>query len=198
MRETEITKFLVSFSGQIEFLTFPAGVFDAKLYVNYVVVWGPDWDPISGMSSGTTQMAHCGSDPEKVVFNMPVEMTFCSTNVFGWPQIILTVRAVNAISGDTLRGYAVFLMPPTAGTRVVTAPLMRPRAATVLGEWVAWITGRHPELADVRMLADGKDNYLLRTESYGAVTVSMTMISKDLRKLGYDNEPPTYKNIFQQ
>lgn len=83
MKETEITKFLVSFSGQIEFVTFPAGVFDDSLYICYDIVWGLDWDPISGLSSGTTQMARCGSDPEKVVFNMPFEMVFSSTNISG-------------------------------------------------------------------------------------------------------------------
>ncbi|KAJ0176989.1 hypothetical protein K1T71_006998 [Dendrolimus kikuchii] len=192
MKETEITKFLVSFSGQIEFVTFPAGVFDDRLYINYDIVWGLDWDPISGLSSGTTQRARCGSDPERVVFNMPFEMVLSSTNISGWPQLILTVRAQNLISGDSLRGYALILLPPTTGNRVISAPLFRPRAATMLGEWLAWLTGRHPELADVRMLADGKDNYLLRTESYGMVTVNMTMVSKDMRKLGYDNQPPIF------
>ncbi|XP_028174429.1 B9 domain-containing protein 1 [Ostrinia furnacalis] len=189
MKENGITKFLVSFSGQIEYVVFPAGVFDEQLYVHYEVVWGPDWDPVSGLASGTSQMACPGSDPEKVVFNMPIELVFSSTNVFGWPQLVITVRAQNAISGDSLHGYALVLMPPTAGARAATAPLLRPRAATVLGEWLSWMTGRRPELTDPKMLAGGKENYLLRTESYGSVMVTLSMVSKDLRKLGYDNQP---------
>lgn len=83
MKGSDITKFLVSFNGQVEYAAFPGGVFDEQLYMQYETVWGPDWDPISGLTSGTSQMARCGSEPEKVVFNMPLEMLFGSTNVFG-------------------------------------------------------------------------------------------------------------------
>ncbi|KAJ8727902.1 hypothetical protein PYW08_016287 [Mythimna loreyi] len=193
MKDSEITKFLVSFAGQIEYVTFPGGVFDDQLYVQYETVWGPDWEPVSGLTSGSSQMARSGVNPERVVLNLPLEMVFSSTNVSGWPQIIITVRAQNTITGDALRGYSLFLMPPTAGPSLVSAPLVRPRAATLLGEWMSWITGRYPELAGPKMLASGKDNYLLRTESYGSVTISLSMVSKDLRKLGYDNQPPIYK-----
>ncbi|XP_045497708.1 B9 domain-containing protein 1 [Colias croceus] len=190
MRDTEVTKFLVSFNGQIEYVLFPAGVFDDQLYLQYDIVWGPDWEPISGLSSGTSQIASSGNDPEKVVFNLPIEMVFGSTNVYGWPQLIVTVRVKTFIMGDCLRGYGLFLLPPITGNHQVEASLVRPRSATILGEWVSWLTGKKPELADPKMLASGKDNYLLRTESYGSVVMKMNMLSKDLRKLGYDNQPP--------
>ncbi|XP_023941224.1 B9 domain-containing protein 1 [Bicyclus anynana] len=195
MRETEVTKFLVSFSGHIEHVRFPAGVFDDQLYLQYDIVWGEDWSPISGLSSGTSQMATSGHDPERVIFNMPIEMVFGSTNVFGWPQLVVTVRAKNSLCGDSLRGYAVLLLPPTAGSQRLSAQLVRPRPATLLGEWLAWLTGRGPELADPKMLADGKDNYLLSTESYGSVSLQVTMVSKDFRKLGYDNQPAVWKSL---
>lgn len=83
MKESEVTKFLVSFTGQIEYVTFPAGVFDDQLYLQYEIVWGPDWEPVSGLTSGTSQMARSGKDPERVVFNMPLDMVFSSTNVSG-------------------------------------------------------------------------------------------------------------------
>ncbi|KAF9407484.1 hypothetical protein HW555_012513 [Spodoptera exigua] len=195
MKDSEITKFLVSFTGQIEYVTFPGGVFDDLLYIQYETVWGPDWEPVAGLTSGSSQMARCGIDPERVVFNLPLEMVFSSTNVSGWPQIIISVKAQNTIFGDALRGYSLFLLPPTTGMSLASAPLVRPLAATLLGDWLAWITGRYPELSDPKMLASGKDNYLLRTESYGTVTVSLSMVSKDLRKLGYDNQPPVYKVV---
>ncbi|CAG9584380.1 unnamed protein product [Danaus chrysippus] len=189
MREGEVTKFLVSFNGNIEYVRFPAGVFDENLYLQYDVVWGPDWDPLSGLNSGTSQMARSGNDPEKVIFNMPLEITFSSTNVYGWPQIVVSVRARNFISSDSLRGYALFHLPAVTGTQELVAHLVRPRSASLVGEWVAWLTGRYPELIDPKILASGKENYLLKTESYGTVVMRVTMVSKDLRKLGYDNQP---------
>lgn len=89
MKEIELTQFLVSFTGQIENVVFPAGVFDELLYIQYETVWGPDWSPVSGLTSGTSQMARSGNDPEKVVFNMPLEMVFSSTNVSGCECFIL-------------------------------------------------------------------------------------------------------------
>lgn len=83
MKESEITKFLVSFTGQIEYVTLPGGVFDDQLYVQFETVWGPDWEPMSGITSGTSQMACSGGDPERVTFNLPLEMVFSSTNVSG-------------------------------------------------------------------------------------------------------------------
>lgn len=71
----------------------------------------------------------------------------------------MTVRANNTLCRESLRGYSVVLTPPTTGVRELVTPLYRPRAATMLGEWLAWLTGRHPELADPKMLASGKENY---------------------------------------
>lgn len=88
MRENECTKFLVSISGQIENVRFPAGVFDEELYLQYDFVWGPDWSVESGLTSGTTQMSRSGVDPETVVFNMPLEIVFSSTNVSGCEFIL--------------------------------------------------------------------------------------------------------------
>lgn len=79
--------------------------------------------------------------------------------IFIGPQLVITVRAKNFLTGDTLRGYALFLLPPTTGTGEFSSPLVRPRSGTLLGEWFSWLTGRHPELIDPRMLANGKENY---------------------------------------
>ncbi|KAG6447078.1 B9 domain-containing protein 1 [Manduca sexta] len=195
MKENDLTKFFVTFSGQIEYVTFSGGVFDDYLCIHYEFVWGPDWAPISGLSMGSSQMSSIGTDPEKAVFNMPIDMVFSSTNIYGWPQLVVTVKAHNRITGESLRGYALALMPSSTGLREITAPILRPRASTTIGEWVAWLTGKYPELVEPKLLAHGKDNYLLRTESEGTITLNVTMMSKNLRKLGYDNQPPSYRNM---
>lgn len=89
MKESEITKFLISFNCRIDYVLFPGGVFDDQIFLQYDVVWGPDWDPISGLNTGTSQMAMPGRDPERVVFNLPIEMVFSSTNVSGCKCVFL-------------------------------------------------------------------------------------------------------------
>lgn len=92
MKNTEVTKFLISFNGQIEYVVFPAGVFDNQLYIQYDIVWGPDWDPVSGLCSATSQLASCGNDPEKVVFNLPLDLVFGSTNVYGCMYFYIFIK----------------------------------------------------------------------------------------------------------
>lgn len=92
MKESEFTKFLISFTGRLDYVVFPGGVFDEKFYIQYDFVWGPDWDPISGLNSGTSQIATSGRDPERVIFNLPFEMVFSSTNVFGCKCIVMPLQ----------------------------------------------------------------------------------------------------------
>lgn len=72
---------------------------------------------------------------------------------------MVSVRARNFISSDSLRGYALFHLPAVTGTQELVAHLVRPRSASLFGEWIAWLTGRYPELIDPKILASGKENY---------------------------------------
>lgn len=83
MKSGDVTKFLISIAGQIEYVTFPAGVLDEEMYLQYDTVFGPDWEVVSGLTSATSQIARVGNDPERIVFNLPVEMLFNSTNISG-------------------------------------------------------------------------------------------------------------------
>lgn len=75
--------FYINIIGQIDFAFYPIGFDGTKLFCRYDVVAGPDWELISGMSAGVTQNASVGSTIETVVFNMPLEMMFKSTNPYG-------------------------------------------------------------------------------------------------------------------
>lgn len=75
--------FHISVTGQIECAQFPIAPNSRTLYCRYDIVAGADWELISGLKSGVTQNAMSGSDSRKIVFNMPIEFTFKSTNPFG-------------------------------------------------------------------------------------------------------------------
>lgn len=75
--------FFINIIGQIDYAYYPIGFDGQKLFCRYDVVAGPDWELVSGFSSGVTQNASVGETNDKVVFNMPVEMMFKSTNPFG-------------------------------------------------------------------------------------------------------------------
>lgn len=75
--------FFLNVTGQIDFAYYPVGFEYTKLFCRYDIVAGADWELISGMSSGVTQNASIGQANDKIVFNMPLEMMFKSTNPFG-------------------------------------------------------------------------------------------------------------------
>lgn len=75
--------FHLNIIGQIESCYFPIGVNGTKLFCRYDVCAGPDWEIISGMTSGVTQCSEPGTKMEEIVFNMPLEIMYKSTNPYG-------------------------------------------------------------------------------------------------------------------
>ena len=80
--ETE-NYFNLSVNGQIESAYFPMGPESKTLFCRYDIVYGDDWDVCSGLKSGVTQCADSTHSMDKIVFNMPIEICFKSTNPFG-------------------------------------------------------------------------------------------------------------------
>ncbi|GBP39865.1 B9 domain-containing protein 1 [Eumeta japonica] len=187
MDNSETTKFLVSISGQVEYVYSAGGIFDEELSIQYETVWGPDWEVISGLTEATSQMARPGRDAEKVVFNLPIELVFSSTNISGWPQLVFTMKGINYWGLCSVQGYALMLIPTTVGPRRLSIPFFRLKAPTVLGEWVSWFTGRTPELADPKMWAIGKDNYYFNTwRMHKSSSVADEMVTVKMALNGLD------------
>jgi hypothetical protein len=48
---------------------------------------------LAGMESGITQVASVpGGSDSAMVWNFPIDLTFKSTNVYGWPQLVIGVH----------------------------------------------------------------------------------------------------------
>ena len=96
--------FYLNIVGQLKSCRFPMGPDAGSIFCRYVqviledliivtktkfisrfdVVVGADWEIVSGIKSGITQYASSStSEFEEVVFNMPIECTFKSTNIYG-------------------------------------------------------------------------------------------------------------------
>lgn len=75
--------FYLNILGEIQSAQFPLGADGSGLFVRYDVVAGDDWEIVSGVKSGITQCANSGRISDEIVFNMPIECTFKSTNIHG-------------------------------------------------------------------------------------------------------------------
>ncbi|XP_018089917.1 B9 domain-containing protein 1 isoform X1 [Xenopus laevis] len=155
--------FLLNVSGQIESAEFPE--FD-DLYCKYSFVYGHDWAPTSGIEEGISQItSKSQGGKQTLVWNFPVEITFKSTNPYGWPQIVISVYGPDVFGNDVVRGYGAVHLPFTPGS---------------------WFMGRRPEFTDPKVVAQGEGREVTRVRSQGCVTVSFNVVTKDLKKLGYN------------
>ncbi|CAJ0915141.1 unnamed protein product [Ranitomeya imitator] len=69
-----------------------------------------------GVEEGISQIASKNrAVTQSVVWNFPVEITFKSTNPFGWPQIVISVYGPDAFGNDVVRGYGAVHLPFTPG-----------------------------------------------------------------------------------
>lgn len=130
-----------------------------------------------GVEHGVTQIATAGSSSTAVaslaasssgssasftdkqslfVFNYPLDITFSSTSVFGWPQISLSLYSLSSMGKDTIEGYCSQHLPLQPGKHVRYLRLYAPESSSMCQRLIAWITGNRPEFFDSRFAAAGK------------------------------------------
>ncbi|XP_064317497.1 B9 domain-containing protein 1 [Phalacrocorax carbo] len=179
--------FLLAVSGQIESGQFPG--FD-DLYCKFCFVYGQDWVPTAGLEEGISQITS-KSDvaPTMLVWNFPINITFKSTNPSGWPQIVVSVYGPDFFGNDVVRGYGAVHVPFTPGRHTRTIPMFVPESTSRLQKFTSWFTGRRPEFTDPRVVAQGEGREVTRVRSQGFVTISFNVVTKDMKKLGYDVSP---------
>lgn len=75
--------FYLNVLGEIKAAEFPLGPGGSGIFVRYDIVAGDDWEMVSGVKAGITQCANGSRASDSIVFNMPIECTFKSTNIHG-------------------------------------------------------------------------------------------------------------------
>lgn len=74
--------FLISVSGQIEYIDILAGA-GSSWHCKYEFVAGTDWKIVGGLEAGLSQIANVVVNGDKIVLNLPVEIIYKSTNPYG-------------------------------------------------------------------------------------------------------------------
>ncbi|XP_069838229.1 B9 domain-containing protein 1 isoform X2 [Dendropsophus ebraccatus] len=151
--------FLLNVNGQIESAEFPE--FD-DLYCKYCFVYGHDWAPTSGVEEGISQIASKNRTANRsIVWNFPIEITFKSTNPYGWPQIVVSVYGPDVFGNDVVRGYGAVHLPVTPDIKRLFPCLSRSLPPSF------------------------RSSQVTRVRSQGFLTLSFSVVTKDLKKLGY-------------
>ncbi|XP_065065456.1 B9 domain-containing protein 1-like [Rhopilema esculentum] len=187
--------FLVMVSGQIETAWFPE--FD-ELYCKYSFVYGQDWVITTGHEGGLSQIATKSPDERQLfVWNFPLDVTFKSTSPFGWPQLVVSCYGQDSVRGyDVVRGYGAVHVPISPGSHTREISMFVPESSSAFQKFTGWISGRRPEFIDPQVVAQGEGREVTRVRSQGKVRVKFNIITRDLKKLGYDTEPSTVAHPF--
>nr|XP_033770669.1 B9 domain-containing protein 1 isoform X1 [Geotrypetes seraphini] len=124
------TVFLLMVNGQIESANFPE--FD-ELYCKYCFVYGQDWAPTAGLEEGISQITSKNPGIQQtMVWNFPLDISFKSTNPYGWPQIVVSVYGPDVFGNDVVRGYGAVHVPFTPGRHRRTIPMFVPESSSKL------------------------------------------------------------------
>ncbi|KAI8854760.1 B9 domain-containing protein 1 [Chytridium lagenaria] len=144
--------------GQVESALFPG---QDNIYCKVSFVYGSDWNVISGLEEGLTQIAKAptsatfgeaayasGNYSRACVWNFPLEISFKSTNPYGWPQLIVSVYGLDEFGRDVVRGYGSIRLPIISGKHTLYVHTFVPVATSPMNQFLSWMSGRLPEFID--------------------------------------------------
>ena len=93
---------------------------------------------------------------------MPVAWSLRSTNIFGWPQLALSIYGPDFMGRDVIRGYGTIHLPRKPGRHTLYIPLFTPDATTPVNGLLSYFAGKLPEFIDPKFVtrADGREGTL--------------------------------------
>eukprot|EP00117_Sycon_ciliatum_P030507 scpid71653/ scgid3011/ B9 domain-containing protein 1 len=121
--------FLLMAVGQIESAELPD---HDNLYCRYSFVYGQDWAVAAGLEEGIGQIAQKRVDGSGslLVWNLPLDISFKSTNPFGWPQLVVAIYGLDLFGRDVVRGYGCVHLPMTPGRHWLKLPVFVPQPSS--------------------------------------------------------------------
>ncbi|KAF5402598.1 B9 protein domain 1 [Latimeria chalumnae] [Paragonimus heterotremus] len=175
--------FMLSVTGQIVKAKFPGYNY---IWCKYCFSTGPDWMYIAGIPEGMTQTSLRGQDVNQDhVFNFPIDISWKSSNPFGWPQIIVHAYGVDVFGKDVIRGYGAVHIPMESGKHSRRIAMFVPQSSSKLMQLNAWFTGRRPEFVSPKVIASGDGREVTKVQTQGFVDLAFNVATKNLRNLGY-------------
>eukprot|EP01036_Dinobryon_divergens_P025326 gene25326-33858_t len=157
------------------------------LYCRYTFHFGNDWSIASGLDTGLSQTAcrNPSRPMDPIIWNFPIDLSFSTTNVFGWPRIALSVYGVDFLGRDVIRGYGSALIPLTPGSHNIKVDMFAPIASSYGNQFVSWLLGNPPEFFDSKFVCQGEGREVSRVQKTGEVHLTLNTLTKGMQSFGY-------------
>lgn len=183
MGDAPPSSFTILATGQVESADIPNC---SNAYLKYQLVAGEDWQLLDGLEEGITQAARVAEGRDGVlVWNFPLDVTYKTTNAFGWPQLVVSVYGLDGFGRDVVKGYGCIHLPTCAGRYTLKVRLFKPRSASGLQSFTSWLTGMPAEFSDPKFPSYGEGREVTRVTSGGHVTAQINIMTKDMDQFGY-------------
>ncbi|KAL0207519.1 hypothetical protein P9112_012147 [Eukaryota sp. TZLM1-RC] len=177
--------FALSISGQI--LTGTIHTHD-HLTVKYEWHYNKShWTYVCGQTDGISHCCTKSPSPDGIstaTWSLPLNLTLSSSNIHGWPRLVLTIYAKDWLGRDVVMGYGSVIVPLKHGPSFIQCPIYRPEATSMLEGLICWASGSLPHFADPLLPAKNDHRDLVRTCSSGFVGIKVNIISKGLLDSG--------------
>ena len=195
--DNQSSSFFVMVTGSIE--SAKSLCTNEQLYCRYTYSYGPDWEVVHGVSMVLSQIARRGivksrdardDESNVIVWNFPIEISFQSTNPYGWPRLALSIYGFDLLGRDILRGYASILIPINPGRHTKHLKIFRPVSGGKCQQLLNWIMGTSPEYYDSKMVTKGEGRGVTRVVSEDGmeVKVNLFVTRKDFHSFGFTSQ----------
>lgn len=171
----------VTFTGLVEKGSFQE---DDSLTAFCTLMHGPDWQRVHGEKSFISQVA--SSNGKEITWNLPFEVSFETTYIAGWPQLVIALYGTDFFGRSFVRGYCNVHLPSQTGKHTRKMQVFRPLPQSTISGIFGFIGGTLAEYKDhEKILATGDGREVTRVRSTGEVSISMTTVKHNFKNYGY-------------
>jgi B9 domain-containing protein 1 len=90
------------------------------------------------------------------VWNLPFDVTWTSTNAFGWPRMVVEVRHLDFLGREVVLGYGSMLVPTVPGRYIRYVRTFAPVSGSAVQGFLAWLTANRPEFVRPDFVTENK------------------------------------------
>lgn len=108
----------------------------------FIIEAAPHWKIINGEKTGISQVGSSYSGVNKrIVWNIPFEITFETTVISGWPQIVFVLTGSDFFGRSVIRAYGNMHLPCSPGKQKRVIQLFKPLPQSLITEICGYLNG---------------------------------------------------------
>ena len=179
--------FRLFISGSIEYGNF---VGEEPIKVNYEFVSGEKWAKEDGIIKGSTQYSCKGEGIYNYYsYGLNFEISYRSTDPFGWPQLVLNCFTVDSKGNQIVKGYGCVHVPTSTGRHKRKVHIFRPTEnSNLVGKFFGYNSAnsddKNDDKTDPKVISSGQEREISRANCEGFINVVFQVVFRDVDKFG--------------